>query len=332
MIPKNTRILDVALGLKVMAKNRDLAKAKQRDKFFTRPHKKNNPENRNRKPKFNNDRENHNMKPSLGGSNDFFVKPLTESTVKPSVSREIDRPERNTSNEPHNKEKKHFDKKVYRLKKYSKKYKIDQWEERRKKAILHGYYRTLKEDEPKLDVQAIYSKYKDEIDRDSDETEDKITEENENNLNTSINVANTFNSEEEVVPKGSKAKKGKAFKKVQQEFERIRDEKRQKREEMLKKKAEREEALQAYKIKKAEKFKKLNRKTKKGQPIMKEHDQLEYTFELKTFSCVIVSKREFSPENHRLGHNVDEASPDTSSLLLPYNWKIFLNGEPPWGC
>nr|CAI5821697.1 unnamed protein product [Callosobruchus analis] len=33
-----------------------------------------------------------------------------------------------------------------------------------------------------------------------------------------------------------------------------------------------------------------------------------------------------------IGHNVDEASPDTSSLLLPYNWKIFLNGEPPWVC
>ncbi|XP_017892998.1 uncharacterized protein LOC108632752 [Ceratina calcarata] len=43
--------------------------------------------------------------------------------------------------------KKPFDKKKYRLQKYSNKYKINQWEERRKKAILRGFYKELDKDQ-----------------------------------------------------------------------------------------------------------------------------------------------------------------------------------------
>ncbi|KAJ8978810.1 hypothetical protein NQ317_018900 [Molorchus minor] len=169
-------------------------------------------------------------------------------------------------------EKRPFDKKKYRLKKYSKKFKLQQWEQKREKAVLRGYYKSIKEDEPKFDVESIY-KEAEEGEDDTSNANDKINEENENNLNESINKE-AAGSEDESVPSSSKRKKGKAFKKAYQEFERIKGEKNKKKEEFLRKKAEKEEALKVYKKNKLEKFKKLSRKTKKGQPIMKERMEL----------------------------------------------------------
>jgi len=61
------------------------------------------------------------------------------------------------------------------------------------------------------------------------------------------------------------------------EFERIQQAKVDKKAELEKKKAEKDEKLKEYKAKKAEKFKKLSKKTRKGQPVMK--DRLEMLLE-----------------------------------------------------
>lgn len=58
------------------------------------------------------------------------------------------------------------------------------------------------------------------------------------------------------------------------EYKRIVENKKQKREEKLKKKKEIQEALERYKQRKAEVYKKLSKKTKKGQPLMKERLEL----------------------------------------------------------
>ncbi|KAJ8933449.1 hypothetical protein NQ314_014006 [Rhamnusium bicolor] len=228
---------------------------------------------------FQNDKQNRTeekyLKPSLSGSNNFFktsCKTVSEVSEKPKTKNSVvGKLESN---------KKPFDKKMYRLHKYSKKYKLQQWEDKRKKAVLRGYYRDLKDDEPKLDVQHIYEKHRSEIDSEGEDMDGKINEENENNLSPSINqnIQNTDICEDKViVPKNSKGKKIKAFKKAHLEFHRIKEEKQKQVDKLSKKKAEKEEALQEYKRKKVEKFKKLSRKTKRGQPIMK--DRIEMLLE-----------------------------------------------------
>ncbi|CAK9809518.1 Thyroid transcription factor 1-associated protein 26 homolog [Anthophora quadrimaculata] len=138
-------------------------------------------------------------------------------------------------------EKKPFDKKKYRLQKYSNKYKINQWEERRKKAILRDFYKELDTDKQKILKKPSASKSDDQT-------------ENEKQL-----------------------KKISPFHKAKQEFLRKKDEKRKKKEEALRVKQEREEALKKYKEKKMQTYKKLSKKTKKGQPVMK--DRLEMLLE-----------------------------------------------------
>lgn len=147
--------------------------------------------------------------------------------------------------------KKPFDKKKWRLQKYSKKYKLEQWEEKRKKAVLKEYYQQVKDD-AKIDVQKIYEQY--------DSDEEKVSNPKKNYVQHPDYVP-----PENVSPKKVKSTK----KKVQLELERLKQEKQAKKEELLKKKQEREEALKLYKENKMKKQKKLNKKTKKGQPVMK---------------------------------------------------------------
>ncbi|XP_012225860.1 thyroid transcription factor 1-associated protein 26 homolog [Linepithema humile] len=130
---------------------------------------------------------------------------------------------------------KKFDKKKYRLQKYSNKYKINQWEERRKKAVLREFYKEVQKDQ-------------------------------RNSAQDSLNLSNT-SKESEITSKSKK--KGYAFYKAKQEYKRKLDEKKTKIEDANRRKEEREEALKKYKEKKIRNFKVLSKKTKKGQPVMK---------------------------------------------------------------
>lgn len=160
--------------------------------------------------------------------------------------------------------KKPFDKKKYRLQKYSNKYKVEKWEDERKKAVLREYYRSLK-DEPKVDVSQIYKNY------DSDPEVSTVNIENENNLN---NDNSSHVQTPEVLPQQNLKLRKKPFKRAQEEFQRMKTEKEIKRNEYIQKKADRAEAIKKLKKEKAEKYRKLSRKTKKGQPIMKERMEM----------------------------------------------------------
>ncbi|XP_076647397.1 uncharacterized protein LOC143355991 [Halictus rubicundus] len=139
--------------------------------------------------------------------------------------------------------KKPFDKKKYRAQKYSNKYKINQWEERRKKAILRDYYKDLdksQREDPKQSVSL------------------KIGDQNENDQQT-------------------EPKKVSAFHKAKREFLRKKDEKRKRKEEATRVKSEKDEALKKYKEKRMQTYKRLSKKTRKGQPVMK--DRMEMLLE-----------------------------------------------------
>ncbi|XP_060825154.1 thyroid transcription factor 1-associated protein 26 homolog [Bombus pascuorum] len=128
--------------------------------------------------------------------------------------------------------KKPFDKKKYRLQKYSNKYKVTQWEQRRKKAVLRGFYKQIDKDQ-------------------------------QQNLRIFASKANDQNGHE------NQPRRLSAFHKAKQEFLDKKNEKRERVEEASRVKAEREEALKRYKEKKMQTYKQLSRKTKKGQPVMK---------------------------------------------------------------
>lgn len=228
----------------------------KRDNFFQRNNKNkkffsNNP---NRVQNRDNQKPNKSQPSSSG---DFFIKKTEAPKFK------IKNPEASSSKEdPEKKQKKPFDKRKYRLQKYSKKYKLEQWEDKRKKTVLREYYKELKHESPStgFDVRKIY-------------------EENENNDDSE---ARNPESSPEITQedKGEKDKtipekfKRKPFKRAHLEFQRIKEEKQKRREEMLKLKAEKEEARKAHKKKKIENYKRLSRKTKKGQPIMKDRIEL----------------------------------------------------------
>lgn len=72
-----------------------------------------------------------------------------------------------------------------------------------------------------------------------------------------------------VFKNSNKEKKGSAFYKAKQEYQRKQEEIKNKKEEAIRVKTEREEALRKYKEKKIRAFKVLSKKTKKGQPVMK---------------------------------------------------------------
>nr|XP_023019424.1 rRNA-processing protein FYV7 [Leptinotarsa decemlineata] len=215
--------------------------------------------------------ENNRSDASSSGFKKFFIrrsearnKNLRKVPVMTSENQQEQQPSAESRSEA---TKKPFDKKKYRLKKYSKKYKLDQWEERRKAAISREYYKQIKNDGPAIDVSKIYN---DPRNRDSDD-EHRVLEENENNLNAGIV------EEESPFVENPPRRKLKPFERAQQEFQRLKDEKQRKVEEFLRKKAEKEAALKKYRKEKAEKFKKLSRRTKKGQPIM--NDRMEMLLE-----------------------------------------------------
>lgn len=64
-------------------------------------------------------------------------------------------------------------------------------------------------------------------------------------------------------------KKGSAFFKAKQEYQRKQEEKKKRGEDAARIKAEREEALRNYREKKMRNFKVLSKKTRKGQPVMR---------------------------------------------------------------
>lgn len=260
-----------------MAKNRVAPDrpVTKRDNFFTKPKsnfkaktktdqfktQSNFPVKKNRLVNINNE---------SNKTNNYFTSTKTK-IMKPSK-------QSTQNNDVEIKEKKPFDKKKWRLQKYSNKYKLQQWEDKRKKAVLRGYYKNVKDDRNKFDVQKIY-KEEQQIDENVDGVR-TIDEENENNLNKSIDQVNTSinpdltnNSSKQSTLKS----KSKAFKKAHLEFQRIKEEKQKSKEEALRRKKEREDALKEYKRKKTEKYKKLSKKTRKGQPVMK--DRMEMLLE-----------------------------------------------------
>ncbi|KYN03974.1 PREDICTED: thyroid transcription factor 1-associated protein 26 homolog [Cyphomyrmex costatus] len=128
--------------------------------------------------------------------------------------------------------KKTFDKKKYRLQKYSNKYKINRWEEKRKEFVLREYYKELKKDQ-------------------------------QNSIGTSSNLSNTSKNET------NKSRKGYAFFKAKQQYRQKQEEKKNMLGNTIRIRIEREEALKKYKEKKLQNFKVLSKKTKRGQPVMK---------------------------------------------------------------
>ncbi|XP_020782326.1 thyroid transcription factor 1-associated protein 26 homolog [Boleophthalmus pectinirostris] len=112
---------------------------------------------------------------------------------------------------------------------------------------------------------------------DQNEGNPSITEEAEPNSD----IKQTEPSEEEAqmsIPMSNRMRKRMlkktSYQKTQEEFERIKENRRKKQEEYLKNKQQREEALQKYKQKKMENYQMLCKKTKKGQPNL--NLQMEY--------------------------------------------------------
>ncbi|XP_058788953.1 thyroid transcription factor 1-associated protein 26 homolog [Phymastichus coffea] len=128
--------------------------------------------------------------------------------------------------------KKPFNKKKYREQKYSNKYKVKQWEQKRKKTLLTRLYKDLERDE-----KAAKSSLK--------------------NSDPSNNASESVNN-----------RSRNAFFSAKKEFLKKQEEKQRKIENILKAKKEKEEALKKYKEKKMKNFKVLSMKTKKGQPVM----------------------------------------------------------------
>lgn len=127
--------------------------------------------------------------------------------------------------------KKTFDKSQWRQKKYSHKTKVQQFEERRRKAALHKYYKELK----KSQVDVSHRKQE-----------------------SSVSGGDSKKLHRESNP----------YEKAKQELERRKKEKELLIAERAKEKVEREDALQKYKKDKIRKYMKLKKKTKKGQPVM----------------------------------------------------------------
>ncbi|CAH4023880.1 unnamed protein product [Pieris brassicae] len=142
--------------------------------------------------------------------------------------------------------KKPFDKKTYRLKKYSKKYKLEQWEEQRKKRLLQEYEKTVKND-------PMIGTYK-------PKTFDQ-------DVPDSTNVGR-FVKHPDVLEKELAKTKKHPFTKAKEQFNKMKEEKLKKQQENEKSRQEKNQKLQEYKKKKQDRFKKLSKKNKKGQPVM----------------------------------------------------------------
>ncbi|KAK9880588.1 hypothetical protein WA026_011828 [Henosepilachna vigintioctopunctata] len=149
------------------------------------------------------------------------------------------------------KEKKPFDKKKWRHKKYSIDFKMKKWEESRKKKMLYKYRKDVKNKDQGFDVQKIYEEHEQDIAEDdtSDNQEPESSRKNETYSNDpENNIKNRKLGDKFQRTGGTNEEKGNLGR---GEFD-----KKQSRTEIPKKKF---------------------RKTKKGQPVMK--DRLESLFE-----------------------------------------------------
>ncbi|XP_026728381.1 thyroid transcription factor 1-associated protein 26 homolog [Trichoplusia ni] len=154
------------------------------------------------------------------------------------------------------KEKKPFDKKAYRLKKYSKKYKLEQWEEQRKKRLIREYRKNVKNDPT---VGSYKPKSFDEETDGADETGKYVRHPD------LVDKVDTENKTNEVTI--TKIKKD-PFHKAKEHLKKVKQEKLEKQQQIEKIKEEKRQKMEEYKKKKQERFKKLSKKTKKGQPMM----------------------------------------------------------------
>ena len=150
------------------------------------------------------------------------------------------------------KEKKKFDKKAYRAKKYDNKAKLQEWKEKRKVAMEHKYKKLLrKQGKAGPSVLDIYKEF---------ETE---------------RIGGLEGGDPSTAPRDNSVKKGSeklvkktSLNRAKQRFEEKKDAAAKRQEEFLKRQKDREEALKKYRQKKDLRFKKLNAKNKKGQPLM----------------------------------------------------------------
>ncbi|XP_017779075.1 PREDICTED: thyroid transcription factor 1-associated protein 26-like [Nicrophorus vespilloides] len=131
--------------------------------------------------------------------------------------------------------KKPFNKRLALKKKFSNKYKVEKYQEQRKKHMLRKYKNELKNEKPGFDVSKIYEAAEAE---DGDEMAQK--------------------------PETDRKRGGKMGRFVKRSAE----DKEKAQEEFEKRKAEKEEARKEAMEKRKETFKKLNKRTRKGQPSM----------------------------------------------------------------
>ncbi|XP_041975752.1 thyroid transcription factor 1-associated protein 26 [Aricia agestis] len=174
-------------------------------------------------------------------------KSADDSNISKKKQREKDFDKNRDIKEKNKNDKKPFDKKTYRLKKYSKKYKLEQWEEQRKKRLLQEYQKTLKND-------PMAGKYNL---KPFDEEVDATTQ------------AGQFVRHPDLIAQNDQEfKKKDPFSKAKEKFDQVKQQKQEKKEQVERAKAEQQQKLQEYKKKKHDRFKKLSKKNKKGQPVM----------------------------------------------------------------
>lgn len=141
-------------------------------------------------------------------------------------------------------EKKPFNKKQWRLQRYSKKFKVEEWENKRKKVIERRYNRELKH-QPTFDVKKIY--------------EEEGKQENEEDETDEGQVKN----------KKRRMNYGEVIQKIKKD-------KLSAKEEAERRMEERKVKLEASKKKRMEKSRIFSQRTRKGQPIMKGRLELLY--------------------------------------------------------
>lgn len=127
-----------------------------------------------------------------------------------------------------------FNKKEWRRRKYSNKYKLEQWQGRKQRAVLRSYYKELR----------------------------KTTDQSSSREQTHVAISS-------IGVHKDRAPRPTAYQKAVEEYKHKQEEKAAKLKEAQRRREERSEALARYRTNKAEVFRKLSMKTKKGQPVMK---------------------------------------------------------------
>jgi len=147
-------------------------------------------------------------------------------------------------------EKKKFDKKAYRTKKYDNKAKLEDWKEKRKVSMQHKYKKMLKkEGKAAHNVMEIYKQF---------ESTNPAGSETPSGLDNGTRQKK----------QSTKVIKHSSLNRAKQRFEEKKAAAARKQEEFQQKQKERAEALKKYRQKKDLRFKKLSAKTRKGQPLM----------------------------------------------------------------